>query len=63
MFEKEEKVLIVDMKTSVTRKKEERSPHRRYEDLSDKEKEGERVLIAVMKTSVTRKKEERGPHH
>ncbi len=30
------------MKTSVTRKEEERGPHRRYEDLSDKERGVER---------------------
>ncbi len=30
------------MKTSVTRKKGERSPHGSYEDLSDEEKRGER---------------------
>ncbi|TYS68876.1 hypothetical protein FZC76_08050 [Sutcliffiella horikoshii] len=50
------------MKTSSTRKKEKRGPHRGDEDLINEIKKKIEVLIEVMKTSSTRKKEKRGPH-
>ncbi|TYS68470.1 hypothetical protein FZC76_12155 [Sutcliffiella horikoshii] len=50
------------MKTSVTRKKDEGSPHSRYEDLGDKEKRGEKSSSSVgIKTSVTRIKTKKPP--
>ncbi|NLP51370.1 hypothetical protein [Bacillus sp. RO1] len=50
------------MKTSSTREKEKRGPHRGDEDPHRRKKRRRKVFIEVMKTSSTRKKEKRGPH-
>ena len=42
-----ESFLFVGMKTTVTRKKKERSLHCRYEDLSYEEKEGEKSSLPL----------------